>query len=55
MTKVKVVGAVEGRDILAYEIGNGKVRARVINLGASVTHLFVPDKNGNPVDVVFGI
>ncbi len=37
-----------------YEISNGKLTAKVISLGCTITNLFVPDKNGNPVDVLLG-
>ncbi|KAL6893478.1 hypothetical protein ACP4OV_007576 [Aristida adscensionis] len=37
-----------------FELDNGRIRARVTNVGAAVTSLLVPDKNGVLADVVLG-
>ena len=45
----------EGREIYAFTLSNANgVRARVINYGAVLVNLFVPDKDGNAEDVVLG-
>lgn len=36
------------------ELDNGRIRARISNVGAAVTSLLVPDKNGVLADVVLG-
>lgn len=44
-----------GKEITAYTIANSKgMKATVINYGAILTELFVPDKDGKAVDVVLG-
>lgn len=37
-----------------YEISNGSLSAKVMSLGCTITNLYAPDKNGNPVDVLLG-
>lgn len=37
-----------------FELDNGRIRARISNVGATVTSLLVPDKNGVLADVVLG-
>ncbi|KAM0865948.1 hypothetical protein ACQ4PT_042952 [Festuca glaucescens] len=37
-----------------FELDNGRIRARISNVGATVTSLLVPDKNGVLGDVVLG-
>ncbi|KQK14372.1 aldose 1-epimerase [Brachypodium distachyon] len=37
-----------------FELDNGRMRARISNVGATVTSLLVPDKNGVLGDVVLG-
>ncbi len=45
----------DGREIYAFTLSNANgVRARVINYGAILVNLFVPDKDGNVEDVVLG-
>ena len=45
----------DGREVYIYTLSNGNgVRARVINYGAILVNLFVPDKDGNVEDVVLG-
>lgn len=48
------VGNVGQEDILLYEIGNGRIQAKILNAGGSIAHLYVPDKNGNIDDIVLG-
>ena len=44
-----------GKNITKYYISNSKgMKAGVINYGAILVNLFVPDKNGNMADVVLG-
>ena len=44
-----------GKDVYAYTLSNSKgMSAKVINYGANLVNLFVPDANGNLEDVVLG-
>lgn len=48
-------GKVDGQDVQMYILTNNKgAEATVINYGAKIVSLSVPDKNGNLVDVVLG-
>ncbi len=45
----------DGRDIYAYTITNAKgMAAKIINYGANLVSLFVPDANGHVADVALG-
>jgi len=44
----------DGKKVLAFTFENGGSRATVLNLGGILQSLIVPDKNGNPVDVILG-
>lgn len=45
----------EGLEVYAFTLENKNgIRARVINFGAILVNLFVPDKDGNAADVVLG-
>lgn len=45
----------EGRDVVLYTITNSKgMKAKVMNVGAILVELWVPDKDGNLQDVVLG-
>ncbi len=45
----------DGTQIYQYSIENGRgMKAEVINYGAVLVRLYVPDKNGQPEDVVLG-
>lgn len=44
-----------GKDVYAYTLSNANgMQAKVINFGAILVNLFVPDKDGNLADVVLG-
>lgn len=43
-----------GEDVRLYRLHSGKMTMQVTNYGGRVVSLFVPDKDGNPVDVVLG-
>lgn len=44
-----------GKDVYAYTISNSKgMAAKIINFGANLVSLLVPDQNGNLEDVVLG-
>ena len=43
-----------GAEIYAWTIENGNIKADIIEYGATLRALIVPDKNGNPTDVVLG-
>jgi aldose 1-epimerase len=45
----------DGQEIISYEIGIPQgIKARILNYGGIITHLFVPDNQGKEVDVVLG-
>ncbi|MCA1685574.1 MAG: galactose mutarotase, partial [Planctomycetia bacterium] len=44
----------DGKPVALYTLSNGKVTARVMTYGATVTELIVPDRDGKPADVVLG-
>lgn len=55
ITKESFGKSKDGQEITAYTISNGKgVAATVINYGAILTKLIVPDKNGKEEDIVLG-
>src|SRR5580698_2304732 len=45
---------VDGQTTGLYFLHNGNLTAAITNYGARVVSLIVPDKNGNPTDVVLG-
>ncbi|HET6256142.1 MAG TPA: aldose epimerase family protein [Puia sp.] len=47
-------GSVDGKPTALYILRNGRLSAAITNYGARVVSLIVPDKNGNPTDVVAG-
>lgn len=45
----------DGTVISSYHLSNDKgITVRIINYGGIITHLFTPDKNGKPGDIVLG-
>ena len=44
----------DGQEIHSYTIDNDHISARVIDYGATLVNLFVPDKNGTIQDVILG-
>lgn len=45
----------EGQEIYKYWLSNSKgMKASIINYGAILVNLFVPDKEGNAEDIVLG-
>lgn len=44
----------DGREVLAYTLEDGASRAVVLTLGGILQSLVVPDRDGNPTDVVLG-
>lgn len=51
----QVCGTHEGKDVLQYTLTNKQgITATIISLGATLTHLVVPDRQGNFEDVVTG-
>lgn len=56
ITKKELFGTTKsGREIYRYWLENSKgMRAGIINYGAILVNLFVPDKDGNSADVVLG-
>lgn len=43
-----------GEAVTLFEIRTPELTARILDYGATVQALLVPDKNGKPVDVVLG-
>ncbi len=55
MTKTAFGNLPDGREVFQYTLGNRSgVTAQIINYGATVTSLRVPDRNGKMEDVVLG-
>ncbi len=52
--KQEIFGKLDGKDVVKYTLTNGKVTAGILNFGGTIQSLIVPDKNGNPVDVILG-
>lgn len=52
----KVFGRLpDGRDVTQFSLSNESgMEVRLLNYGGIITHLFVPDRNGKPADVVLG-
>ena len=44
----------DGQDVLAFTLQDHNAQATVLNLGGILQSIIVPDKNGNPVDVLLG-
>lgn len=44
----------DGREVYAYTITNGKISAEILDFGATLRSIYVPDKNGNVSDVTVG-
>ncbi len=48
-------GAIGPRDIYLFDLDGGAgVRARISNYGGTIQSLIVPDRHGNPTDIVLG-
>ena len=55
MTNIKPFGTAPGGEpVFLIELNNGKLSCEIITFGAAIRSLIVPDRNGNPVDVVLG-
>lgn len=44
----------KGEEVYAYTITNGKISAQILDFGATLRSIYVPDKNGNIADVTIG-
>ena len=44
----------DGTDVELLTLKNGKLSAGILTYGGTLQNLIVPDKNGNPTDVVLG-
>ncbi len=44
----------DGRDVQQFILKAGPYEARILDYGGRMTHLYAPDRNGNPVDLVLG-
>lgn len=55
MITSKVFGRTkDGREVLAFTFEDGARRATVLDLGGIIQSVVVPDRNGNPTDVILG-
>ena len=53
--KTSVFGKIDGKDVTLYSLENSKgLRADIMDYGAILVNLYVPDKDGNVVDVALG-
>lgn len=43
-----------GEEVLAFTLSDGEKSAVILNLGGIIQSITVPDKNGNPTDVILG-
>jgi aldose 1-epimerase len=51
---VEDYGTLDGRPVRAVTLESGQLRAQVITYGARLTHLWTPDRDGTPGDIVLG-
>ena len=55
MTNIKPFGTAPGGEpVYLIELNNGKLSCEIMTFGATIRSLVVPDRNGDPVDVVLG-
>lgn len=55
MSNIRPFGtAPSGEPVFLIELNNGKLSCEIITFGAAIRSLTVPDRNGDPVDVVLG-
>ncbi len=56
MTKIKkeLHGELNGKPVYLYHLKADKIEMSVSEYGLAITEVIVPDKNGNPTDVVLG-
>ena len=55
MTNIKPFGTAPcGEPVYLIELNNGTLSCEIITFGATIRSLVVPDRNGDPVDVVLG-
>lgn len=55
MITTKIFGkTAEGEEVLAFTLQDGKRSATILNFGGIVQSVVVPDREGNPTDVVLG-
>ena len=47
-------GSIDGEIVREYHLDNGLISCSVLNYGCILRTLNVPDRNGQPVDVVLG-
>lgn len=44
----------DGKNVTAFDINNGCMTIRVLDYGCTIQSIIIPDKNGQPVDIVLG-
>ena len=55
MISTRIFGKTQdGREVLAFTFTDGPYKATVLNYGGIIQSIIVPDRNGNPVDVILG-
>lgn len=47
-------GSIGGKDVTAYVLSNSGITMKVIDFGATIVQLSVPDRDGNAADIVLG-
>ncbi len=52
--KSRVFGKINDKEIKAYTLTDGVIEVEILQLGATVLSIKVPDKNGNKIDVCLG-
>ena len=50
----ELFGTVNGRNVYEYTISSGNIILKAMDLGAAITELHTPDRNGNPGDIAVG-
>lgn len=54
MISVRPFGKFEGKEVPLYTLSNGTLTAELFPCGAALRSLLVPDRQGDPIDVVLG-
>ena len=55
MISTRIFGKTQdGKEVLAFTFTDGPYKATVLNYGGIIQSIVVPDRNGNPVDVILG-
>lgn len=47
-------GMVDGKEVLLFTLDNGKIQVKITNVGATITSIVTPDREGKMADIVLG-